>query len=248
MEIADCNENGVSSRGQGSNVVVQGGRITGSVGENGVACEDGGHAEVRGVEIANSNDSGVFCDGPGSKVVVQGGRITGSVEHNGVACHEGGQAEVRGVEIADCKECGVFCTDQGSKVVVQGGRITGSKNFDGVECQFGGQVEVRDVQISDCRRYGLSSDGRGSRISGANIQVARCPKAVFVTRGGEGRCGPLTTGGCLLAGGQDWSTHDPSKAPMRCSVTGESAMECGYGGVSSLSANGCFELNLKCKM
>ena len=128
----------------GGRLTVENVRVVGT----GLSCEDGGQAELQGVEIADCRENGVFCRDQGSKIVVQGGRIMGSKDSDGVACEEGGQVELRGVEIADCRENGVVCTGHGSTVVVQGGRITGSKDGAGVAC---GPWAGRGAGRGDCR-------------------------------------------------------------------------------------------------
>ena len=102
--ITGCKESGVFSHGQGSQVVVRGGSIAET--EDGVCCQEGGHADMQNVTITGCKDSGVLSLRQG-KAVVRGGSIAKS--KRGVCCQEGGHAEVRDVKIKGCKLYGLWC-------------------------------------------------------------------------------------------------------------------------------------------
>ena len=154
-QVTDAPMSGIGCFSRGSNVVVQGGCVTGPVGMDGVHCTEGGQVELIEVELADCMQNGVVCQYRGSRVVMQGGRIMGSKEGIGLGCGDGGEVEMRGVEIADCKLSCIDCDWRGSRVIVHGGRITGSKECHGVLCEEGGHAEVRNMVIRDCKQYGL---------------------------------------------------------------------------------------------
>ena len=77
VQIADCKRCGVWSMGQGSKIVVQGGRITGSKEGHGVWCLDGGQAEVRGVVVSKCGGYGLLRLGDESRLQHSGCQVSG---------------------------------------------------------------------------------------------------------------------------------------------------------------------------
>lgn len=144
---------------------------------DGVCCESGGVADVRGANIAKSIRSGIYCNGSGSTATMYGGSIFNSAL-DGVTCMAGGFVELVGVAITR-QQSGVTSYLRGSRVIVRAGSIMESRAH-GVLCREGGVAEVRDVEIagsvcSGVCSHGYSMNGHNSTVvvQGGSIRDSR---------------------------------------------------------------------------